>query len=474
MPAPSTLSGFSRPVAAVWLCALVLSGCGGDSTDTRRVIASVAVTPNPASVEVGETVQLTATVRDDNGAVVTDCAVTWSSGSAATATVDANGLVTGVSVGTVTITATCEGVQGSSSVTAAEADLGFGAFVGGGGKIKLNQVSSYWTSSFTGYWVTVPLTVPLPPTSQGIAFRAAATPGSLTSSALFAGGYEGTGSSATRDAVLIFPASNTAVGLQMTAARLYPTITPLAGSRALIAGGIDGDVVLSSAEIFTESTREFAATGAMGTARTSHAAAELPDGRVLITGGLIPVGSGPATTDAASTEIFDPTSGTFSPANDMTVTRFNHSAVALDDGRVLVLGGNNRRNAEVYDPDTGDFTAVEDMESVRGNGHQAVKLLDGRVLVVGGDTAVIQPTASAEVFDPATNQFTAVGSMSTPRMLHFAVLLDDGTVLVGGGQDDTGDVLASAERFNPATNTFTPVSDMPLSGSEQAAVPITR
>jgi hypothetical protein len=472
MPAPSTLSGYSQVVAAAFSCALAVTGCGG-STDERPTIASVTVTPNPASVEVGGTVQLSAAARDNAGSVVS-CAFTWSSSSAATATVDADGLVTGVAAGNVTITASCEGVQGTSTVTAAETDLGFGAFVAGGGKIQLNQVSSYWTSSFSGYWVTVPLTVPVPATPQGIAFPTSAAPGTLTSSVLFAGGYEDIGSSATRNATLIFPASNTAIALQMTAARLYPTVTALSGSRALIAGGIDGDVVLGSAEIFTESTKEFAATGAMGTARTSHAAAALPDGRVLVTGGLIPVGSGPATTDAATTEIFDPASGTFSPGNDMTVPRFNHSAVALDDGRVLVLGGNNRRSAEVYDPGTGDFTAVEDMESVRGNGHQAVKLLDGRVLVVGGDTGVVQPTASAEVFDPATDQFTAVGSMSTPRMLHFAVLLDDGTVLVGGGQDDTGDVLASAERFNPATNTFTSVSDMPLSGSEQAAVAVTR
>jgi hypothetical protein len=63
--------------------------------------------------------------------------------------------------------------------------------------------------------------------------------------------------------------------------------------------------------------------------------------------------------------------------------------------------------------------------------------------------------------------------MNTTRMLHFAVLLDDGTVLIGGGQDDTGDVLASAERYNPGTGVFTPVSDMPLPGSERAAVPVT-
>ena len=136
----------------------------------------------------------------------------------------------------------------------------------------------------------------------------------------------------------------------------------------------------------------------------------------------------------------------------MTVTRFNHSAIALDDGRVLVLGGNGRNSAEVYDPVGGTFSPVGEMESVHGLGHRAVKLLDGK----GGDAGVI---------------FTRIADMTTTRMLHFAVLIDDdGTVLIGGGQDAGGDVLAGAELYDPAAGTFTPVGDMPRPGSEQSAV----
>jgi galactose oxidase-like protein/Kelch motif protein len=190
------------------------------------------------------------------------------------------------------------------------------------------------------------------------------------------------------------------------------------------------------------------------------------------TGGLLPEGGGPATIDASSAEIFDPAAGTFTPTGSMTVPRFNHSALCLNNGRVLVLGGNGLRSAEVYHPASGTFSPVADMEVAHGLGHRTVKLLDGKVLVLGGDSTVNgTPSAVAEVFDPATNQFTRIADMTTTRELHFAVLIeDDGTVLIGGGQDASGDVLASAELYDPTNGSFTPVADMPLPGSEQAAV----
>jgi hypothetical protein len=294
----------------------------------------------------------------------------------------------------------------------------------------------------------------------------------ITSGVLFAGGYEdATSVNAARRAVLYDPATNLATELQMTAARIYHTMTPLSGSRALLAGGFDGDAVLSSAEIFDESTQSFAATGSMGTARGRHAAAVLADGRVLITGGLVPDSPAPATIDSKTTEIFDPASGTFTPGPDMSVARFNHSAIALDDGRVLVLGGNHLSSAELYDPVSNTFSPAGGMNAVHGLGHQAVKLPDGNVLVLGGDGGTIQPTAVAELFDPATNQFTRIADMTTTRMLHFAVVNpDDGRVMVGGGQDASGDLLASTEIYDPVTKTFAASTAMPTGNSEQAAV----
>jgi hypothetical protein len=223
--------------------------------------------------------------------------------------------------------------------------------------------------------------------------------------------------------------------------------------------------------VFDVEALEFTETGSMAQARSRHAAAPLPDGRVLVTGGLVPVGGGPNTIDVATAEIYDPAAGTFSPTGDMTVTRFNHSAIALDDGRVLVLGGNGRSSAEVFDPTSGTFAPVANMEVVHGLGHQTVKLADDRVLVLGGAVNVIDASAVAEIFDPATDEFTRIADMTTTRMLHWAVLLEhNGKVLIGGGQNAEGDVVASVELFDPVAGTFTPFTDMPLPGSEQTAV----
>jgi uncharacterized protein YjdB len=93
-------------------------------TVTLAPVASVAVSPASANVGVGQTVQLTATPKDANGAVLTGRAITWASSNAAAATVSASGLVSGLVVGSATITATSEGQSGSSAITVVVAQLG--------------------------------------------------------------------------------------------------------------------------------------------------------------------------------------------------------------------------------------------------------------------------------------------------------------------------------------------------------------
>ena len=81
------------------------------------------VTVSPATAELaalGATVQLSAQVQDQNGQVMSGATVTWASGAAAVATVDASGLVTAVANGTATITATAGSASGSATVTVAQ------------------------------------------------------------------------------------------------------------------------------------------------------------------------------------------------------------------------------------------------------------------------------------------------------------------------------------------------------------------
>jgi uncharacterized protein YjdB len=80
-------------------------------------VASVSVAPASATVSVGTTVQLTATPRDGGGNALAGRPVTWTTGAAGIATVNASGLVTGQATGTATITATSEGKSGSATVT---------------------------------------------------------------------------------------------------------------------------------------------------------------------------------------------------------------------------------------------------------------------------------------------------------------------------------------------------------------------
>ena len=85
----------------------------------RPPVASVVVNPALDTVPVGQTLQLTATPRDAAGTALTGRVVTWASSNAAVATVSSSGLLTAVAPGFVVITATSEGVNGTSNILVA-------------------------------------------------------------------------------------------------------------------------------------------------------------------------------------------------------------------------------------------------------------------------------------------------------------------------------------------------------------------
>ena len=210
---------------------------------------------------------------------------------------------------------------------------------------------------------------------------------------------------------------------------------------------------------------DFAGAGSLASGRYDHAATQLNDGRVLVTGGN---NGGPL----ASAQLYDPKVNGWSSAAPMNFARHGHGAVLLHSGKVLVAGGyapgadpaspsGYTRTAELYDPQTNTWSRAGNMGTGRFQ-PTMTELPDGRVLVAGGTgdiesgEGVVEAVAldSAEVYDPATNNFTDVPSMSVARSMATATLLPSGKVLVAGGYDNATGQLSSAELFDPETNTW--------------------
>lgn len=267
------------------------------------------------------------------------------------------------------------------------------------------------------------------------------------------------------------------------------TVTLLADGRVLIAGG--GDLHASAinlAEIYDPSTDRFepAGSGLMSAPRTYHTATLLKDGRVLVAGGMNRMGSA-----LKSAELFDPRFGKWTPTGSMAEGRYNATATLLPNGRVLIAGGSSTPEgyagagqehheevsldtAELYDPATGTFSPAGKSERVfditsgkflerasmttARREHTATLFtagpLAGQVLIAGGIGDKEKPIQGAELYDPATNRFTPTGSMAVARAYQTATALRDGRVLMAGGTDASDQALATGEIYDPATGKF--------------------
>jgi hypothetical protein len=300
------------------------------------------------------------------------------------------------------------------------------------------------------------------------------------------------------DEITALVSETTAPGLQpqgsvtCTSPGITSVTQPLAASGAtsllLQSLPIGSDLVTctftSSIDSTTSSTSATAAivaigsssAGSMTTSRNQAFGAILPDGNVVIAGGVA-VGQY-LNASLQTADLYNVSSGSFTPTGQLNVPRQSANAVTLSDGSFLVSGGisvNTIENtAEYYDPASSTFKSVGDMTSARF-GHTATLLNNGQVLLAGGDIGS-SITLSAELYSPASTSFAATGSMITSRVYGAAALLSNGSVLVVGGTSDNSQGntvgLNKAELYNPTTSTFSAAPNMPFGAEGLTATPL--
>lgn len=203
--------------------------------------------------------------------------------------------------------------------------------------------------------------------------------------------------------------------------------------------------------------------------RGSTTAVRLNDGRVLVVGGGVGI------VPLAGTDIYNPSSNTWSSSGQLHQARRGNETVVLRDGRVLTAGGvagnTVLSSVEVWDPGTGSWSTVAPMHTARFNEVLAV-LPNGKVLAAGGvDTSESATLSSAEIYDPSANTWTALSQgLLQSRADAGAVMMAGGRVLIAGGYSQQSgqnpNPLSEVEIFDAAADVFARGSSMTESRSD--------
>lgn len=209
-------------------------------------------------------------------------------------------------------------------------------------------------------------------------------------------------------------------------------------------------------------------TTSMATTRYRHISHKLPNGDVLVTGGLTFVADKEIAT--AASEIYSAANGAWSTAASMIYPRAFAADATLSNGDVLITGGYDQTvangqsihpSSEIYAVATGLWSKTTgDLITPRA-GHSVGELGDGSVLIAGGFDNSGDHFTATEIFMPATSSFVTAGDLNNTRYFQAGVALGNGKVLLSGGTDPQAGALASLELYTKGVG-WTAAANLPL------------
>jgi uncharacterized repeat protein (TIGR01451 family) len=185
----------------------------------------------------------------------------------------------------------------------------------------------------------------------------------------------------------------------------------LANGTVVLPGGVigSGSDPSTGSEYYAPVQNQFIATASLQYPRSVYGGVQLLDGRILIAGGL---GSG------QTAEYFDTNSLTYTAiTNTMRTGHWFCTANRLPDGKVLVTGFSQQ--TDVFNPTNNSFCRAVDALAGRLY-YTATTLQDGTVLIVGGQAANNQSgpaLATTEIYDPAHTKLPPAISISNAAIL---------------------------------------------------------
>ncbi len=221
----------------------------------------------------------------------------------------------------------------------------------------------------------------------------------------------------------------------------------------LLTGGLTGYAMpySRSAEIYNVATNTWDFTDSMKHPRAHHQMILLNDDRILVIGGF----------HQKSCEIFNPVTKAWTFTDSLTFRRdWRFTANKLQNGQIIVVGGlkidtpglYTLKHCEIFDPLIEKWMVIDSLEIER-KGHSAIVMNDGRLLVSGGFNS-FGTIVQCEIYDPVTGKWSLTGSLNIPRIGHSSVLLSNGKVLVIGGSSVDSLFIFTCELFDPVTENW--------------------
>jgi hypothetical protein len=225
-------------------------------------------------------------------------------------------------------------------------------------------------------------------------------------------------------------------------AREQSAAAVLMNGQVLFAGG-EPIGRTADAELYSPATRTFVPTASMASPRVWHSLTLLPNGMVLAAGGETDTCSGSACWFAGTlttAELYDPAIGAFVATGSMTTARETHTATVLKNGKVLLTGGvsyggigaynGSFASAELFSPDVLVPAPVLAAVSADGEGQGAIFHAGTRNLVTGDDPATVGE--SVDIYCTGL----AAGGVIPPQVAiggRMAAVLAVGTVPIAPG-----------------------------------------